>query len=92
MLIFSEESVESEWVGDEVEAAFEEEKRRKRLMLFPIRLDDVVMETNSAWAAKIRRTRHIGDFTNWKDHDAYHQAFDRLICDLKEKAEKGGEE
>jgi len=90
LLIFSEESVESEWVGDEVEAAFEEEKRCKRLMLFPIRLDEVVMETDNDWAAKIRRTRHIGNFTNWKDHDAYQEAFDRLIRDLKQEAEKGG--
>ena len=89
LLIFSEESVESEWVGDEVEAAFEEEKRRKRLMLFPIRLDDVVMETDNDWAAKIRRTRHIGDFKKWKDHDAYQVAFDRLIRDLQQEAEKG---
>ena len=92
LLIFSEESVESEWVGDEVEAAFEEEKRRKRLMLFPIRLDDVVMETDNDWATKIRRTRHIGDFTNWKGHDDYQEAFDRLIRDLKQEAEKGAEE
>ena len=89
LLIFSEESVESEWVGDEVEAAFEEEKRRKRLMLFPIRLDEVVMGTGNDWAAKIRRTRHIGDFTNWKDHDAYQEAFDRLISDLKHEGGKG---
>ena len=89
LLIFSEESVESGWVGDEVEAAFEEEKRRKHLMLFPIRLDDVVMETDTDWAAKIRRTRHIGDFTNWKDHDAYQEAFDRLMRDLKQEAKKG---
>ena len=85
LLIFSEESVESEWVGDEVEAAFEEEKRRKRLMLFPIRLDGVVMDTGTDWAAKIRRTRHIGDFTNWKDHDAYQEAFGRLIRDLRQE-------
>ena len=85
LLIFSEESVESKWVGDEVEAAFEEEKRRKRLMLFPIRLDGVVMDTGTDWAAKIRRTRHIGDFTNWKDHDAYQEAFGRLIRDLRQE-------
>ena len=55
----------------EVEAAVEEESRRKQTVLFPIRIDDSVMETNEAWAAKIRRARHIGDFTSWKDHDAY---------------------
>jgi hypothetical protein len=41
------------------------------------------MEAEQAWAAKIRRTRHIGDFSRWKDHDSYHQAFNRLLRDLK---------
>ena len=41
------------------------------------------MAADEAWAAEIRRTRHIGDFTRWKDHDAYTTAFDRLLRDLK---------
>jgi hypothetical protein len=41
------------------------------------------MKTNQAWAADIRHTRHIGDFSRWKDHDAYQQAFERLPRDLK---------
>jgi hypothetical protein len=36
-----------------------------------------------AWAASLRRQRHIGDFTSWKNHDAYQQSFDRLLRDLK---------
>ena len=52
-------------------------------VLFPIRLDEAVMETDEAWAAKIRRTRDIGDFSRWKDHYAYQQVFDRLLRDLK---------
>jgi hypothetical protein len=51
-------------------------------VLFPIRLDETVMETDQAWAADIRRTRHIGDFCRWKDHDSYQQAFNRLLHDL----------
>jgi hypothetical protein len=31
-----------------------------------------------------RRSRHIGDFRRWKDHDAYQQAFDRVLRDLKQ--------
>jgi hypothetical protein len=46
-------------------------------------MDYTVMETDQAWAADIRRTRHIGDFTQWKDHDVYQRAFDRLMGDLK---------
>ncbi len=26
---------------------------------------------------------HIGDFTRWKDHDAYTKALDRLLRDLR---------
>jgi hypothetical protein len=29
-----------------------------------------------------KRTRHIGDFTRWKEHDAY-QALARLLCNLR---------
>ena len=83
MLILSEHSIDSDWVEKEVETAFEEERRRKRTVLFPIRLDETVMETDQAWAADIRRTRHIGDFRRWKDHDAYQEAFARLVRDLE---------
>ena len=41
------------------------------------------METDQAWAASLRRTRHIGDFRAWEDHDQYQKSFDRLLRDLK---------
>ncbi len=44
---------------------------------------NAVMDTDEAWAAKIRRTWHIGDFSQWKDHDSYQGALDRLLRDLK---------
>jgi hypothetical protein len=71
LLILSEHSIQSDWVESEVEAAFEKEHRHKRTVLFPIRLDNAVMETDQAWAANIRRTQHIGDFSGWKNHDTY---------------------
>jgi hypothetical protein len=83
MVLLSENSVGSPWVEKEVETAFEKERRQSRTVLFPIRLDEVVMETDQAWAADIRRTRHIGDFRDWKNHDSYKKAFDRLLRDLK---------
>jgi hypothetical protein len=86
LLILSENSIASDWVEHEVESALEEEGQRGRTILFPIRLDDAVMKSNKAWAALIRRTRHIGDFTGWKDHDSYQKAFDRLLRDLKANA------
>ncbi len=83
MVLLSESSVKSPWVEKEVETAFEKERQQNRTVLFPIRLDEAVMKTDKAWAADIRRTRHIGDFRNWKDHDSYKKAFDRLLRDLK---------
>jgi uncharacterized protein YjbI with pentapeptide repeats len=83
MAVLSENSVGSPWVEKEVETAFEKERRQSRTVLFPIRLDEAVMETDQAWAADIRRTRHIGDFRDWKNHDSYKKAFDRLLRDLK---------
>lgn len=88
LLVLSQNSVRSPWVEKEVETAFEKERRYKKLVLFPIRLDDAVMRARQAWAADIRRQRHIGDFTCWKDHDTYQKAFTRLLRDLKAEAQK----
>ena len=83
LIVLSENSINSAWVEKEVETAFEKEQKEKRTVLFPVRLDDAVMQTDLAWAADIRRTRHIGDMSAWKDHDHYQAAFDRLMRDLK---------
>lgn len=83
LLILSENSVSSQWVSDEVEAAFERERRENRTVLFPIKIDEAVTESEKSWAATIRRTRHIGDFTRWKQHDSYQKSFERLLRDLK---------
>jgi len=86
LLILSENSVRSDWVEAEVEAAFERERKENKTVLFPIRLDSAVMDIPNGWPATIRRTRNVGDFSNWKDHDSYRKSFDRLIRDLKSKA------
>jgi hypothetical protein len=84
LLLLSEYSIASIWVENEVEAALEKEDRQQREVLFPIRLDDAVMQTPLAWAAMLRRTRHIGNFTNWTKPEAYQSAFDQLLRDLKQ--------
>jgi hypothetical protein len=84
LLVLSANSINSPWVQTEVEAALERERREKRSVLFSIRLDEEVMETTQAWAADLRRTRHIGDFSRWKEHDSYQAAFSRLLRDLSQ--------
>ncbi len=83
MVVLTENSIRSPWVEEEVETALEKERKHNKPALFPIRLDDAVMETDQAWAASLRRTRHIGDFRAWKDHDQYQKSFERLLRDLK---------
>ena len=85
LLVLSKHSITSEWVEKEVETAFEEERKRKKTVLFPVRIDSSVMDTDQAWATDIRNTRHIGDFTQWKDPHPYQGAFDRLLRDLKDE-------
>lgn len=92
LLLLSEHSIASTWVKNEVEAAFEKEKKQPRLVLFPIQLDESVEQTAKSWATTLRRTRHIGDFTNWAEPQAYQQAFDRLLRDLKKDNEPQDQE
>jgi hypothetical protein len=87
LLILSENSIVSDWVEDEVNKAFAEERERKQLVLFPVSVDDAVMATSEPWAGKLR-DRNIGDFRKWKDHDAYQMALEKLLRDLTVGAAK----
>jgi uncharacterized protein YjbI with pentapeptide repeats len=82
MIVLSESSIRSPWVEREVLAAREREDRQKRPVIFPIRIDDAIMDAEEAWAADIRRGRHIGDFSGWRSDVSYKRAFDRLLRDL----------
>ena len=86
LLVLSEGTIASDWVEGEVTRALDEERERKKSLLFPIRLDDTVLETKEAWARLLRDQRNIGDFTRWKDHDAYSKGLERLLRDLKVEA------
>ena len=83
LLVLSEHSVSSHWVEQEVETALAKEREGQPHMLFPIRLDETVMQMTGGWPALIRNTRHIGDFTRWKQHDDYQQALERLLHNLQ---------
>jgi hypothetical protein len=83
LLVLSKYSVASDWVEQEVETALDRERKEKRTILFPIRLDDIVMMINSGWPALVKNTRNIGDFRTWRNAEAYQNAFNRLLHDLK---------
>jgi uncharacterized protein YjbI with pentapeptide repeats len=89
LLILSESAIASDWVEGEVTRALDEERTRKQVVLFPVRIDEAVMQTSEAWAHLLRGQRNIGDFTRWKDHDSYQKSFERLMRDLRVESEGG---
>ncbi|HKP51428.1 MAG TPA: toll/interleukin-1 receptor domain-containing protein [Chloroflexia bacterium] len=88
LIVLTRQSIASSWVAREVSAAREREAKEKRTILFPIRLDNAVMNSEKDWAIVLRDSRHIGDFRGWKEHDKYQEAFNRLLRDLKASEEK----
>ena len=91
LLVLSEHSMGSEWVKTEIYHARQDEMRSRRRKLFPISLVD--FQTVREWTAfdadtgkdmgREVRENFVPDFSDWKDHDAYRKAFDRLLRDLK---------
>jgi uncharacterized protein YjbI with pentapeptide repeats len=91
VVVLSKDSVESHWVEEEVETALEKERESNRRLpeggrisvLFPIKIDNALDNTRTAWARSLVRSRHIGDFRNWNDPDQYVGSLERLVRDLR---------
>jgi uncharacterized protein YjbI with pentapeptide repeats len=83
IIVLSSNSIHSAWVEEEITAALEKERSTNNTVLLPIMLDEDVMLTDQAWAANIRSSRHIGDFTKWKNTAVYKKALAVLIDALK---------
>jgi hypothetical protein len=81
LVVFSESSVKSAWVEKEIAVALQKEREEHSQVLFPVRLDDEVMNAQSPLLTQVREY-HIGDFRDWKNHDSYQQALSKLIRDL----------
>jgi hypothetical protein len=88
--------MQSEWVKTEIAKARKREIKEGTRILFPISI--VPFETIRDWenfdadtgkdSAREIREYFIPDFSNWKDHDSYQEAFDRLVRDLKAETAK----
>jgi uncharacterized protein YjbI with pentapeptide repeats len=83
LLLLSKDSVTSNWVEQEVEKALERERKERKTVLFPIRLDNAVMEVEIGWPSLVRNTRNIADLREWRNDAIYRKVFDRLLRDLK---------
>lgn len=89
LLVLSAAAVRSGWVEHEVVLTLTRERDEGRTLLFPIRLDNTVLEATAGWAVNLR-ARQIGDFRDWNQDDAYQQVFGRLLRDLQRAAGREG--
>jgi hypothetical protein len=93
LLILSEHSMGSEWVKTEIAQARKGEVKEMRRMLFPVNL--VEFHAQQGWecfdadkgkdSAREIREFFIPNFSIWKNHDSYQEAFERLVRALEAK-------
>jgi uncharacterized protein YjbI with pentapeptide repeats len=80
VLVLSEDSVESDWVEDEVDRARKLEKELKHPVLCPVALDDAWKDC--AWSRPLRtqiKKFNVLPFHSWQDPTAFEGMFRRLI-------------
>ena len=98
LILLSPNSLQSNWVMTELRKARKAERKTGQRKLFPVGLVDY--PTLQEWecfdadggqdlAVEVREY-YIPDFTNWKDHDKFEAAFDRLLKDLRANAPAAG--
>lgn len=91
LLILSPASMSSSWVKTEIKRARKRGQNDKRQVLFPVGLVDYQVirdwwlfdaDSGEDIAEEVREY-FIPDFSEWKNHDSYQKAFQRLLKDLK---------
>ena len=60
-----------------------EERNQNRAVLFPLRLDNSIMDSEQKWIAKLQQTHPMYDFSAWENWEAYYNQFYLLVKDLK---------
>ncbi len=90
IIVLSEASMNSKWVRVEIQRALKREKSENRRVLFPITLVDYealqnweLVASDGLDLAEEIREYFIADFSQWKDHDSFMVAFQRLLADLR---------
>lgn len=92
MVVFSQSSVSSDWVETAIERTIVREgvgARNQSVgevrtpLLIPIRIDDAILTSQRGWAARVRRTRPIADFTKWKEYDLFVRGVEKLVEEFR---------
>ena len=82
LLVLSKNSIESREVRNEVQIALDKEKEVQKMVLIPIYIDRVALESQHNWVGEIYE-RNVGDFSNWEMEEDYQNALARLLKNLE---------
>jgi hypothetical protein len=88
IVILSQHSLEAKPVLYEIEETIRREEKSRHAVLFPVRVDDAIF----AWKHPLQKlilTKHLANFTGWTARGGYHQAFKRLLRDLRAEEKCG---
>ncbi len=84
ILCCSETALSSWWVEKEFKNAISKEEDFTETVLIPITLDNYLFEQSAdEWAVGEIKRRFVQDFSGWKDHDAFEQAFAKVVKALR---------
>lgn len=83
ILVLSKSSICSRWVEFETENARSKADRTGQDVLFPIRIDNSIINSRRHWVTSIRDIVNIGDFTEWENPQSYRLALKRILYDLR---------
>jgi uncharacterized protein YjbI with pentapeptide repeats len=83
LVVLSKHALKSGWVQHELEVALQKEHHGKPSVIYPLRLDGAITNSQTGWAAHIQSNRNMRSFENWQQNAVYHKAFKQLLCDLK---------
>lgn len=91
LLVLSHSSIRSNWVNVEIQNALKLEEARNQTILFPVRLDDAILQANVPGIERVME-KYILDFRDWHNKSSYQRAFSRLVRGLAISAsvESGG--
>jgi hypothetical protein len=85
ILCCSETALKSWWIGKEFEMMIAKEENYQETLLIPLALDNYLFERSAdEWLIReLRKKQLTQSFVNWKDREAFEQAFEKLILVLR---------
>jgi len=89
LLVLSKAALGSKWVQKETELFLDRERTLSKTILFPIGLDDAVIQSSAKWVRRLAVEKEIRDFRDWPDQEKYQREFARLVRRLTVTAASG---